>query len=579
MFWVLVGLVIVVGGAWHLAFQRGSSPPERLTAPVAGSVHLEWIDGRDALVKLDDASDEATALGVAHALGRPWLMALYRQAALGRLSEWFGPQTLALDIHVRRMGIPEATVDQLDSAGRELLEAYARGVRAGHSARPWNLLPAAVAMDLELEPWDVTHSLAVERLMAWLSTPIEPKESPESSAFTASRDSVAAFLGLADLDQAVVWVSEQQGLYARLPTGFSGIPPVMSVSIRVGGSPMYEGATLPGLPYRLCGRSGGRAWCKPLTGQATATLDSMRTTPEYFAVDLADGRREVGTREQLAGALFHEGVRLEWTGFQAMSDAGHWARLQRPDQVEGLEGFLLANRGGLIISANTVYPGAPWRRIGSAVGSGSLPGLEALLSRIDVVDDTLSRPVNLLMDTGGGILADSLAPLPINAATADSGAASYLRNWDGRFNGASIAATLYDARRAFGSSAEDSLLAWFGSDRRLWRWELDPLLQLTYPAGQAADLPRRFDPVPWLRDGYPTSPSRGPSRAGQPGRTTPFSAAWEASFGWQEPVHYRIPSVPYEQFLGRSRAAPVRPELATFEQKQTTGRTTVRPPR
>lgn len=528
-------------------------------------------------------------------------MALYRQAALGRLSEWFGPQTLALDREVRQLALPEVDANALEPATARFLEAYAAGVRAGQSARPWRMLPAAVSLDLAPEPWTVEHTLAVERLLVWLSTDITAmtpapelsltaatsQDLPSAAAgstpdsFSAARDSLAAFLGLTDLTQAAVWATEGQGLYARLPVGFSAIPPVMTVSIRTEDGPVYVGATWPGLPYRVCGRTPEASWCKPLSGVATVVPDSSSVSPEYFAVNLSDGSRVVRTRKRSEAGLLRDGVRLSWSGFDRVTDAAAWARLTT-DPSADFEEFVLASRTGIHLSRSVARPLAPWSQVGSVLGSGSGREMGVLLARIDAVDDTLSSPPALLRDTGSTLPFDSTtagATVPFEPQVSDS--ESYLRNWDGSYSGSSIAATLLDARRAFGDAAEDSLLRWFGSDRRAWRWELDPLLVLSYPAAQAAGLSARYGPVRWLRNGYPGSPAWGPDRAGQTRRSIPFTAAWEAALAAPgNPMYemqYRRPAVDYDRFLGRSRAEPVRPELSTLTERDSRGRTVIRP--
>lgn len=595
--WTLLGLVVVAAAAWHLAFQRGDEPAPRVAASVSGQATISWIDGPDAVISLSSAQDGETALGVAHALERPWLMALYRQAALGRLSEWFGAQTVPLDRHVRQLGIPDVSPESLDSQTRLLLQRYAAGVRAGQAEQNWDLLPAAVAGGFSPEPWREGHTLAVERLLSWLSTVIAADDSLGTAPFEERRDSLASFLGLADLDQAVVWATEREGVYARLPMGNSGVPPVLSVSMSVGQRLVYEGATLPGLPYRFCGRSETDTWCKPLTSAATVRRDSTAAPAEYFAIDIADGSRAVGTRQRTARGLIDQGVHLEWAGLTAPTDAAAFARL--PDAGS----FSLASVSGLLLSpAGMQLLGSSSLQQGSVLATGRADGLDELVARIDAVDDTLSRPEYLLMDTGSVItegrssLASGTAQAGIErsnsgqsgidslpgAPVLDPGALSYARNWDGRFSSSSIGATLFDATAAFGTAAGDSLLRWFGSDRRVWRWELDPLLRLQYPGAGAGGLPVRYGDVEWRRNGHPTSPSWGPSRSFEPGRTIPFSAAWEAHLGRPQvpaQVLYRRPTVPYDQFLGRSRAAPVRTDLTTFSGRPITSRTRIQPRR
>ena len=226
---------------------------------------------------------------------------------------------------------------------------------------------------------------------------------------------------------------------------------------------------------------------------------------------------------------------------------------------------------------------------GTVLATGRADGIEDLVARIDAIDDSLTSAEYLLLDTGSVLtaarsnVAVGVAPTGVDSLSGvqitDPGSLSYVRNWDGRFASSSIGATLYDATAAFGLAANDSLLSWFGSDRRLWRWELDPLLLLEYPGAEAGGLPIRYGVVEWRRNGHPTAPSWGPSRSFDPDRQIPFSAAWEAHLGRPQvpaPVRYRRPTVPYGQFLGRSRATPVRTDLTSLSGQPITSQTRIR---
>ncbi|MFT5144761.1 MAG: penicillin amidase, partial [Thalassolituus oleivorans] len=248
-FWIMAAFSVLTIVVWHLAFGTGGHPPRNVTTAISAPAEISWLEDGDALIGLSRSGDVDAVLGVAHGLGRPWLMALYRQAALGRLAEWFGPGAVTFDLHVRGMGIPEE-ITGLPEATVGRLRAYSAGVRTAQSGLDWGLLPASVALGLEPEPWSWQHTLAIERLVTWLATSVPVDSLP--TGFLEERDGLARFLGLAVSDPAAVWVTEGGGLYARLPVGDSGIPPIMTVSIAAAGTDLYEGATLPGLPYLFC---------------------------------------------------------------------------------------------------------------------------------------------------------------------------------------------------------------------------------------------------------------------------------------------------------------------------------------
>jgi penicillin G amidase len=554
-------LVLTVA-AWHLAFRTGGQPPGTITAAISAPAEISWLEDGDALISLSRSEDVDVVLGVAHGLGRPWLMALYRQAALGRLAEWFGPNAVDFDMHVREMGIPEE-IEGLPQPIVGRLQAYSAGVRKAQSGGDWALLPAAVTLNLKPEPWSWQHTLAIERLVTWLSTSLPADSLPP--AFLDAREGLAHFLGLGESDPAAVWVTEGGGLYARLPVGDSGIPPIMTVSIAAAGAPFYEGATFPGLPYLFCGRGIEAAWCKPFNGSATASTDSAArpSTASYFAVHVSDGSQVTGSRSTGVGHVVLPGhgggvTRLEW-GVPPISDAERWFSLSEPGARAD---FRVASALGFKVTATGTQPlGNTAQRRGSVVMSSMARESPLLLERIDTVDDTLRRAVYMLNDAGS-VAASSLELGP----EGDTSVSSYLRNWDGRFSASSIAASLFDVSAAYGSPrALDSLVVWFGSDQRVWRWERDPAQQLRYPGWALSGLPNRFGPVPWLRAGHPTSPAWGPSRSSQSSRQAEYrpSAMWEASLGKPGElvrITYRRPAVPYKDFLGRYRSAPVRPE-------------------
>lgn len=118
-------------------------------------------------------ADVFEALGYAHAQDRLWQMTMLRRTAQGRLSEVFGRRTLDTDKLMRRLGIyrsARASVQWQDSATRAALKAYARGVNArlteinekslGRGAPEMFLFNAPIAS------WVPADSIAIIKLMA-----------------------------------------------------------------------------------------------------------------------------------------------------------------------------------------------------------------------------------------------------------------------------------------------------------------------------------------------------------------------------------------------------------------------------
>ncbi|HEY9038032.1 MAG TPA: penicillin acylase family protein [Roseovarius sp.] len=118
-------------------------------------------------------ADVFQALGYAHAQDRLWQMTVLRRTAQGRLSEVFGPRSLAIDKLMRRFGIyaaARASVRWQDPATRAALEAYARGVNARLTEINQSALgrgaPEMFLFNAPISPWGPADSIAIIKLMA-----------------------------------------------------------------------------------------------------------------------------------------------------------------------------------------------------------------------------------------------------------------------------------------------------------------------------------------------------------------------------------------------------------------------------
>ena len=146
-------------------------------APASGELVLPGLEGpveilRDSLgvphVWAGSLADAVFAQGYLHATDRLWQLEMFRRVAQGRLSELFGEQTLEADRFLRTLGLARAGRETAISGGtRALGEAYARGVNAAMARWSGFLPPEFVLMRASFEPWELEHSLAIEKIMAW----------------------------------------------------------------------------------------------------------------------------------------------------------------------------------------------------------------------------------------------------------------------------------------------------------------------------------------------------------------------------------------------------------------------------
>ena len=115
-------------------------------------------------------ADAVFAQGYLHATDRLWQLEMFRRIAQGRLSELFGEETIEADRFLRTLGLgraARATTTAIRAETRALGEAYARGVNAAMAGWRGSLPPEFVLLRTSFEPWELDHSLAIEKIMAW----------------------------------------------------------------------------------------------------------------------------------------------------------------------------------------------------------------------------------------------------------------------------------------------------------------------------------------------------------------------------------------------------------------------------
>jgi penicillin G amidase len=319
--------VLVVLIAWRVFGQ----PPTRGEFAVAGARQpIELI--RDphgvAHVFATDPNDAAFGLGFAHGQDRAWQLEIARRVVAGRLAEVLGERALDADRMLRTLGVhrnAQAILEGLDAATRDALQAYADGVNAAGAlakASPWTLSPEFLVLGIRPEPWTPVDSIGWATMMAWDLGGNATTELLRLSL--SSRLDAARIAQLIDTDRppARDWPSRYgaapkakvSGLLDALPpSGIEGVGSnnwVVDGSRSVRGKPLLAndphlglsapgpwylahlsapglrviGATLPGLPYVVLGRTDRIAWGFTNTGP---------DTQDVYVEQLAPGRTDV----------------------------------------------------------------------------------------------------------------------------------------------------------------------------------------------------------------------------------------------------------------------------------------------
>ena len=178
--WLLrlfVGLVVLglLAVAIFYYFLSRSLPDYSADYQLSGiSAPVEIVRNNNDVPHIFGETDEDAyfALGFAHAQDRLWQMTMLRRTAQGRLSEIFGSRTLKTDELLRRLDIYNlalSSVDVQDAPTKAALQAYADGVNAWIEQVNEQALgrgaPEFFLFSAQIDAWAPADSIAIIKLM------------------------------------------------------------------------------------------------------------------------------------------------------------------------------------------------------------------------------------------------------------------------------------------------------------------------------------------------------------------------------------------------------------------------------
>lgn len=321
----IVGLALLgmAGTAGVLGYFAYGNEPARsgwltldgLQQPAA----IQWSEDGSVAIEAGGEADLFAALGYVHGTDHAWAMTLWKQAALGHLSQWFGSGYVDYDRHARHLGfgdLAQQTYDALPAEEKTLLDAYAAGANRALASASVVQQDEFVLLDLEPEPWLPWHALAVERMMAWMGTPAIAADSSFSALARAdsalirfaSADSLfRALLHLGGASQSRAWTARigSATLAAQqLAYGNSALPLIREVTFRFG-SVESLAATVPGTLMLPAGQSDNRIWCVFLTSpQSLIPADSLPPPPRFDRLIDREGNETLLTFPRSAQGLY-----------------------------------------------------------------------------------------------------------------------------------------------------------------------------------------------------------------------------------------------------------------------------------
>ncbi|OIN01301.1 penicillin amidase [Polynucleobacter sp. QLW-P1DATA-2] len=170
--WVaLVILILALVVTLSYLYSAQSSPAGKRTIKTLGdSVVITFDEADIPHIKANSQSDALFALGYLHATERSWQMEINRRLASGRLSEILGSETVSIDRFIRTLGIKRAAEHQFDKypvSAKRLLQAYADGVNAGNANLGWALPVEYFLTGSKPGHWSPTDSVAWMLMMAY----------------------------------------------------------------------------------------------------------------------------------------------------------------------------------------------------------------------------------------------------------------------------------------------------------------------------------------------------------------------------------------------------------------------------
>jgi penicillin amidase len=363
LLWGAAALVLVLGlasgaGLFYLRTALPDYNGEKMVAGLSAPVEV-WRDSAGVPhIWAATPEDLFFAQGYVHAQDRLWQMELFRRVADGRLAEVLGADLLESDKFLRTIGLGRAAragAGTLDPGRRAWLEAYAAGVNAWIDGHRGALPPEFVALRIRPEPWEIEHSLMLEKIMAW---------------------DLAAYQRGLDLAGAVRRLGPERAVHLA--------PEYPDWGVRIiGGAP--GDSARPAQPHNVLAPAVARSVPPAVPPLAAALLDALSITRASNAWVVA------GERTRTGKPILANDMHL------SLTSPSLW--------------YLAALHGGEFEVAGMTLPGAPFvvaghnRAIAWGLTNAYLDDADLILERADPADSTRyltpdgSLPFMVLVDT------------------------------------------------------------------------------------------------------------------------------------------------------------------------------------
>ena len=490
---ILFALVVTCGFFWFFSYGFQNTPPKSITVQhISHPADITWHTNGLAAINSDDLPASLAALGYVHGTQDPWQMMLWRQTALGDLSAWFGPSLLRLDRFNKQLSfsrLAEATFSSLPREKQKLLEAYAAGVNAGIQEQNLLTHDEFAFLGSPIDPWKPWHTLAVERLFAWMTTSLPEHENiptgdfaPYLTSLVEADKSLHEFLQIYGFQYSFAgsWQASNayttDFFYHRLVYGASAHSIFQEINIKLPAQPPVFVSTIPGTLIFLSGQGQQVSWAllpasdlslnrRPPGAIPTVSHERIinRDGTEFLATfthypGFLSSPPDTSASSDSTYALFWEGF-LEGTDsftfiemlqgnkptLKMFSGNGLWSDNQqrldnqntlktRAYMVLGKPDYTYNFAHGMLISAT------PWTAYTASLLDSLSTNLPALLNPKTWVNECYNP---WAAENAPGLFASLASPATF-ASPMYREAITYLRNWDYSYSSSSIGAAIFE---------------------------------------------------------------------------------------------------------------------------------------
>ena len=154
----------------YLSSAKSTPGGKTIIKGLADPVVITFDEADIPHIKANSQADALFALGYLHASERSWQMEMNRRLASGRLSEILGDKTVKIDRFIRTLGIKRTAERQYDRYPITIkrdLQAYADGVNAGNANLGWALPVEYFLTGSKPGHWSPTDSVAWMLMMSY----------------------------------------------------------------------------------------------------------------------------------------------------------------------------------------------------------------------------------------------------------------------------------------------------------------------------------------------------------------------------------------------------------------------------